>query len=217
MNFITATIKVTEHTGVVKAYGLDYLTASAEITGSSGSGATKLRLLNYNGGEKGEVFKALPIGKTTLITGQIIFPDDKNAVMDVIVRTIEPSVANDMYVNQVVLASAFFGKGEIKTQSNSNVSLSIGVKNDNQDQASWLRLEIAPTLFDKLEARRKTGRKLTALGYLREYRSEGSEGAYRALVCADFTTDYEGPREGRSQSASAAGYAETEPAPDFAT
>ena len=217
MNFITATIKVTQHTGVVKAYGLDYLTAEAEITGSSGSGATKLRLLNYNGGEKGEVFKALPLGKTTLITGQIIFPDDKNAVMDVIVRTIEPSVASDMYVNQVVLASAFFGKGEVKTQSNSNVSLSIGVKNDNQDQASWLRLEIAPTLFDKLEARRKTGRKLTALGYLREYRAEGSEGAYRALVCSDFTTDYEGPREGRSQSASAAGYAETEPAPDFAT
>ena len=115
-------------------------------------------------------------GKTTLITGQIIFPEDQDAVMDVIVRTIEPAVAADMYVNQVVLASAFFGKGEIKTQSNSNVSLSIGVKNDNQDQASWLRLEIAPALFDKLEDRRKTGRKLTALGYLREYRKDGSEG-----------------------------------------
>ena len=57
MNFITATIKVSRHTEVVKAYGLDYLTAEAEITGTSGKGATKLRLLNYNGGEKGEVFQ----------------------------------------------------------------------------------------------------------------------------------------------------------------
>ena len=217
MNFITATIKVTQHTGVIKAYGFDYLSADAEITGSGGKSATKLRLLTFNGNEKGEVFKTLPTGKTILITGQIVFSNDQNAVMDVIVNTIEASVAADMYVNQVVLASAFFGKGDLKFQSNSNVSLSIGVKNDNQDQASWLRLEIAPTLLDKLEARRKTGRKLTALGYLREYRAEGSEGAYRALVCSNFTTDYEGPREGRSQSASAAGYAETEPAPDFAT
>ena len=217
MNFITATIKVTQHTGVISAYSNDYLSAEAEITGAYGSNATKLRLLNYNGGDKGKAFAALETGKTTLITGQIVFPEDPKEVLDVIVRTIEPSVPQDTYVNQVVLASAFFWTEETKTQRNENLSVSFGVKNDNQDKPTYLTLEVQPNLFNKLESRIKTGRKFTPVGYLREHRKEDKDGAYRALVCWDFSTDYEGARKGRSQPASAAGYAETEPAPDFAT
>ena len=219
MNFIAATVELKEALpGNVKAYGLDYVAAEAVIPGNNESSQVKLRLLCYDRqGPKLEAFDSWKTGTRALVTGNIVFSDDTSAPLDLVVTTLESSIPQDMYCNQVVLGNAFFGSDEIKERRNGQVAVKIGSTLDNSDITTWLFMEIHESRKAKLNDRIRKGRPICVQGYIREFRKEGDTSPYRAIVTNDFTTRKETPRTrgGPQTSGSAKGYGEIDPTPEY--
>ena len=219
MNFIAATVELKSFVpDTVNAYGLVYCGANAVIPSSSSAGEVQLRLLCYNSeGPKLSAFKGWKEGNRALITGNLVFSDDTKQPLDLIVNTIETNVPQDMYCNQVVLGNAFFGSDEIKDRRNGQVAVKIGTTLDNSDVTTWLFLETYEARKAKLQERIRKGRPICIQGYLREYRKDDSDSPYRAIVASDFTTRKERPqtRNNPQTNASAAGYTEVDPTPDY--
>ena len=219
MNFIAATVELKSFvTDTVNAYGLVYCGANAVIPSSSSAGEVQLRLLCYNAeGAKLSAFKGWKEGNRALITGNLVFSDDTKQPLDLIVNTIETNVPQDMYCNQVVLGNAFFGSDEIKDRKNNQVAVKIGTTLDNSDVTTWLFLETYEARKKKLSERIRKGRPICVQGYIREYRKDDSDSPYRAIVASDFTTRKERERAGKNPqtNASAAGYTEVDPTPDY--
>ena len=219
MNFIAATIELRSHIeDSISAYGLDYCGANAVVPGSNSASEVQLRVLCYNrSGAKLSLFKEWKPGTRALITGNIVFSDDMTKPLDVIVTTIEPSIPNDVYCNQVVLGNAFFASDEIKDRKNNQVAVKIGTSLDNSDIVTWLHLETHESRKQKLQSRIRKGRPICVQGYLREYRKDDSDSPYRAIVASDFTTrkDREKSNKNPQTNGSAAGYAEVDPTPDY--
>ena len=115
MNFIAATIELRSFIAdPINAYGLDYCGADAVVPAGSGASEVQLRILCYNReGAKLSLFKDWKEGTRALITGNLVFSDDVSKPLDLIVTTIEPSIPDNVYCNQVVLGNAFFGSNEI--------------------------------------------------------------------------------------------------------
>ena len=219
MNFIAATVELKSFvTDTVNAYGLVYCGANAVIPSSSSAGEVQLRLLCYNAeGAKLSAFKGWKEGNRALITGNLVFSDDTKQPLDLIVNTIETNVPQDMYCNQVVLGNAFFGSDEIKDRKNNQVAVKIGTTLDNSDVTTWLFLETYEARKKKLSERIRKGRPICVQGYIREYRKDDSDSPYRAIVASDFTTRKERERTSKNPqtNASAAGYTEVDPTPDY--
>ena len=219
MNFIAATIELRGHiTDPINAYGLDYRGANGAVPGTGSNSEVRFRLLCYNReGAKLDSFVNWKEGTRALITGDIVFSDDPTQPLDLIVKTIETNIPQTMYCNQVVLGNAFFGSDEIKDRKNDAIAIKIGSSLDNSDVVTWLFMETHSSRRKKVEDRVRKGRAICVHGYLREYRKDETESAYRAIVASDFTT-----RKDRSSSAknpatagTAAGYAEVDPTPDY--
>lgn len=186
------------------------------MPGSRSNAEVRFRLLCYNNpGPKLEVFGGWAPGRRALVSGHILFSGDPKDPLELIVKTIEPNIPQDMYCNSVVLGNAFFGNDEIKTRKNGQLAVKIGTTLDNSDVTTWLHLETDPSRGPKLAERVRKGRALCAQGYLREYRKDDDESPYRAIVADDFTTrkDYEKPAQGGKERGSAVGYAEADPTP----
>ena len=219
MNFIAATVELrSTESNPVNTYGLHYRSANAVVPASNSAGEVQLRLLCYDReGPKLNAFTNWKEGTRALITGNIVFGDDPAAPLDLIVSTIEPNIPQDMYCNQVVLGNAFFGSDEIKERKNDQVAVKIGSTLDNSDVTTWLFLETHESRKSKLNDRIRKGRPICVQGYFREYRKEGGDSPYRAIVASDFTTRKDGAKARRRPEAdgSAAGYAEVEPTPDY--
>ena len=219
MNFIAATVELKSFVpDTVNAYGLVYCGANAVVPSSSSAGEVQLRLLCYNSeGPKLSAFKGWKEGNRALITGNLVFSDDTKQPLDLIVNTIETNVPQDMYCNQVVLGNAFFGSDEIKDRRNGQVAVKIGTTLDNSDVTTWLFLETYEARKAKLQERIRKGRPICIQGYLREYRKDDSDSPYRAIVASDFTTRKERSqtRNNPQTNASAAGYTEVDPTPDY--
>ena len=219
MNFIAATVELKSFVpDTVNAYGLVYSGANAVIPSGSSSGEVQLRLLCYNTeGAKLSAFKSWKEGNRALITGNIVFSDDTKQPLDLIVNTIETNVPQDMYCNQVVLGNAFFGSDEIKDRRNNQVAVKIGTTLDNSDVTTWLFLETYDARRKKLTDRIRKGRPICVQGYIREYRKDDSDSPYRAIVASDFTTrkERDRSRSNPQTNASAAGYTEVDPTPDY--
>ena len=122
-----------------------------------------------------------------------------------------------MYCNQVVLGNAFFAEDQIKERRNEQVAVKIGTSLDNSDIVTWLYLETHESRKKKLKDRIRKGRALCIQGYLREYRKDDTDSAYRAIVASDFSTRKEQKRSGRNPqtNGSAAGYTDVDPTPDY--
>ena len=219
MNFIAATVELRDFVAnPINAYGLDYSGADAVIPSGNSAGEVKLRLLCYNRpGPKLETFGGWKQGTRALITGNLVFSDDTSQPMDLIVTTIEPNIPQDMFCNQVVLGNAFFGSNEIKDRKNDQVAVKIGTTLDNSEIVTWLFLETHESRRKKLTDRIRSGRPICVQGYLREYRKDGSDSPYRAIVASDFTTrkDKERTQRNPQTNGSAAGYSEVDPTPDY--
>ena len=219
MNFIAATVELKSlGTDTVNSYGLEYQYADAVIPAGNSNGEVRLRLLCYNRpGPKLEALGGWKVGNRALVTGNLVFSEDTGKPLDLIITTIEINIPNDMYCNQVVLGNAFFGADEIKERKNGIVATKIGTTLDNSDVTTWLYLETHESRKPKLEARIRKGRALCVQGYLREYRKDDNDSAYRAIVASDFSTrkDREKRSSNRPQTGSAAGYAEVDPTPDY--
>ena len=219
MNFIAATVELKSlGSDTVNAYGLEYQYADAVIPSGNSNGEVRLRLLCYNRpGPKLEALGGWKVGNRALITGNIVFTEDTAKPLDLIITTIETNIPNDMYCNQVVLGNAFFGASEIKERKNGTVATKIGTTLDNSDTTTWLYLETHESRKPKLEQRLRKGRPICVQGYLREYRKDESDSAYRAIVASDFSTRKDRERRGGPSQAtgSAAGYAEVDPTPDY--
>ncbi len=219
MNFIAATIELRSFiSDPINAYGLDYCGANAVVPAGSGASEVQLRILCYNReGAKLSLFKEWKEGTRALITGNIVFSDDVTKPLDLIVTTIEPSIPDNVYCNQVVLGNAFFGSNEIKDRKNDQVAVKIGTTLDNSDIVTWLFLETHESRRKKLTDRIRSGRAICVQGYLREYRKDGSDSPYRAIVASDFTTrkDKERTQRNPQTNGSAAGYSEVDPTPDY--
>ena len=219
MNFIAATVELKEFVPEsVKAYGLDYVAATAVIPGNNESSQVKLRLLCYDRqGPKLDGFKAWKSGTRALVTGNLVFSDDTSAPLDLVVTTLENSIPQDMYCNQVVLGNAFFGSDEIKERKNGQVAIKIGSTLDNSDITTWLFMETHESRKAKLTERVRKGRPICVQGYIREFRKEGDTSPYRAIVANDFTTRKETPRTGRGAptTGGAKGYGEVDPTPEY--
>ena len=219
MNFIAATIELRSFiSDPINAYGLDYYGANAVVPAGSGASEVQLRILCYNReGAKLSLFKEWKEGTRALITGNIVFSDDVTKPLDLIVTTIEPSIPDNVYCNQVVLGNAFFGSNEIKDRKNDQVAVKIGTTLDNSDIVTWLFLETHESRRKKLTDRIRSGRAICVQGYLREYRKDGSDSPYRAIVASDFTTrkDKERTQRNPQTNGSAAGYSEVDPTPDY--
>ena len=147
MNYIAATVDIVAHSEeLVTTYG-EHAQASAVIPGNGPQASVKLRLLCHNGGSaKLAAFKNLKTGTRAFITGNIFFAHkDTSSPLDVIVVTLEPTVPQSMYCNQVVLGNAFFtaGKDEIKEQKSGNCAVNIATSLDNSDDVTYLKMEIA--------------------------------------------------------------------------
>lgn len=220
MNFITATVDIVSHSDeLVTTYG-EHAQASAVIPGNGSQAQVKLRLLCHNGGTmKLTTFKGLQPGKRVLITGDIVFANkDTSSPLDVIITTLEPTVPEGMYQNQVVLGNAFFtaGKDEIKEQKSGNYSVNIATSLDNSDNVTYLKMELDPSRKPKLESRIRKGRQLCVLGSIREFRD--GDFLYRAIVASNFTNrkDYDGKKQKQpANTGTAAGYAEQDPLTDY--
>ena len=219
MNFIAATVVLkASNSEPVTAYGLSYRTAEAAIPGAGGNSEVRLRLLCYDrAGQKLDAFTNWKEGNRALITGNLVFSDDTSKPLDLIVSTIETTVPQDMYCNQVVLGNSFFASDEIKERKNGVVAVKIGTTLDNSDITTWLFLETHESRKKKLEERIRKGRAICVQGYIREYRKDDSDSPYRAIVASDFTTRKEQRKNGRNPqtNGSAAGYAEVDPTPDY--
>lgn len=216
MNYIAATVDIVAHSEeLVTTYG-EHAQASAVIPGNGPQASVKLRLLCHNGGSaKLAAFKNLKTGTRAFITGNIFFAHkDTSSPLDVIVVTLEPTVPQSMYCNQVVLGNAFFtaGKDEIKDQKSGNCAVNIATSLDNSDDVTYLKMEIEPSRKPKLESRIRKGRQLCVQGYIREFRD--GDFLYRAIVASDFTNrkDFEGRKQSVS-TGTATGYAEQDPLP----
>ena len=219
MNFIAATVELRSAIpDPINAYGLQYRGADAVIPAGSSAGEVKLRLLCYDrGGPKLSAFSFWKAGSRALVTGNIVFSDDPNQPLDLLISTIETNVPADMYCNQVVLGNAFFGDDQIKERKNEQVAVKIGTTLDNSDVTTWLYLETHESRKPKLNDRIRKGRPICVQGYLREYRKDSGGSPYRAIVASDFTTrkDQGKARRRPEESGSAAGYAEVDPTPDY--
>ena len=219
MNFIAATVELTgSATDTVDAYGLSYISASAVVPSSSSNGEVRLRLLCYDReGPKLTAFKNWATKTRALVTGNLVFSDDTSQPLDLIVTTLETSIPNEMYCNQVVLGNAFFGSSEIKERKNGQIATKIGSTLDNSDITTWLFLEAHESRKTKLQDRIRKGRPICVQGYLREYRKDDDDSPYRAIVASDFSTRKDRPRGGQNPATngSAAGYAEVDPTPDY--
>ena len=219
MNFIAATVELrSKESNPVNAYGLDYCSSNAAVPASNSAGEVQLRLLCYNReGAKLTTFTNWKEGTKALVTGNIVFGDDPSAPLDLIISTIEPNIPQDMYCNQVVLGNAFFGDDQIKERKNGQVAVKIGSTLDNSDVTTWLFLETHESRKNKLNDRIRKGRPICVQGYLREYRKEGGDSPYRAIVASDFTTrkDSGKARRNPQTNGSASGYAEVDPTPDY--
>ena len=219
MNFIAATIELRSFiSDPINAYGLDYCGANAVVPAGSGASEVQFRILCYNReGAKLSLFKEWKEGTRALITGNIVFSDDVTKPLDLIITTIEPSIPDNVYCNQVVLGNAFFGSNEIKDRKNDQVAVKIGTTLDNSEIVTWLFLETHESRRKKLTDRIRSGRPICVQGYLREYRKDGSDSPYRAIVASDFTTrkDKERTQRNPQTNGSAAGYSEVDPTPDY--
>ena len=219
MNFIAATIELQSFIAdPINAYGLDYRGANAVVPSGSSAGEVRFRLLCYNReGAKLTAFENWKPGTRALITGNIVFSDDATQPLDLIISTIEPNIPQDMYCNQVVLGNAFFGDDQIKERKNGQLAVKIGTTLDNSETTTWLYLETHESRKKKLNDRIRKGRPICVQGYLREYRKDDSDSPYRAIVASDFTTRKDQRKAGRNPqtNGSAAGYAETDPTPDY--
>ena len=219
MNFIAATIELRSHIqDSISAYGLEYCGADAVVPSSNSSSEVQLRVLCYNrSGAKLSLFQKWKPGTRALITGNIVFSDDMTKPLDIIVTTIEPSIPNDVYCNQVVLGNAFFASDEIKDRKNNQVAVKIGTSLDNSDIVTWLHLETHESRKQKLQNRIRKGRPICVQGYIREYRKDDNDSPYRAIVASDFTTrkDREKSNKNPQTNGSAAGYTEVDPTPDY--
>ena len=219
MNFIAASIELRSFIqDPINAYGLDYCGADAVVPAGSGASEVQLRVLCYDReGAKLSLFKDWKPGTRALITGNLVFSDDVSKPLDLIISTIEPSIPNDMYCNQVVLGNAFFASDEIRDRRNNQVAVKIGTYLDNSDIVTWLFLETHESRKKKLTDRLRKGRPICVQGYLREYRKEDSDSPYRAIVASDFTTrkDREQTKRNPQTNGSAAGYTEVDPTPDY--
>ena len=219
MNFICATVELRDFIGEpINAYGLDYCGANGVIPANGGNSETKFRLLCFDReGPKLKTFMNWKPGTRALITGNIVFSDDTARPYDLIVSTIEPAVPQDLYCNQVILGNAFFASDEVKERKNGMLAVKVGSTLDNSDITTWLFLETHESRRQKLTDRIRKGRPICIQGYLREYRKEGDDSPYRAIVAADFTTRKETPRtgKGKTSTGSAAGYNEVDPTPDY--
>ena len=219
MNFICATVELRDFIGEpINAYGLDYCGANAVIPANGGNSETRFRLLCFDReGPKLKAFMNWKPGTRALITGNIVFSDDTSRPYDLIVSTIEPSVPQDMYCNQVILGNAFFASDEVKERKNGMLAVKVGSTLDNSDITTWLFLETHESRRKKLTERIRKGRPICIQGYLREFRKEGDDSPYRAIVATDFTTRKETPRssKGKGSTGSAAGYNEVDPTPDY--
>jgi len=219
MNFIAATIELKSFIGdKINAYGLSYCGADGVVPAGNSNGEVRIRLLCYDKqGPKLQAFENWKTGNRALITGNLAFGDDPSAPLDLIVSTIETNVPKDMYINQVVLGNAFFGSDEIKTQKSGNISIKVGTTLDNKDDTIWLYMETDQARKKKLNERVRKGRQICIQGYLREYRKDDSDSPYRAIVASDFTTRKERERANSNPqtNATAAGYSELDPTPDY--
>ncbi len=219
MNFICATVELKSFVGdPINAYGLDYCGANAYVPGGSGDNSVRFRLLCYDRqGPKLQSFLDWKPGTRALVTGNIVFNDDTSQPLDLVVTTLESAVPQEMYCNQVILGNAFFATGEIKERKNGIQAVKIGTTLDNSDVTTWLFMETNESRKKKLNDRIRKGRAVCVHGYLREYRKEGDESPYRAIVANDFTTrkDYERAGSSPQSSGTAAGYAEVDPTPDY--
>ena len=219
MNFIVATVELRDFiTEPINAYGLDYRGANAVVPASNGASEVRFRLLCYNRtGPKLQSFEEWKPGTRALITGNIVFSDDTSKPLDLIVTTIEQNIPKDMYCNQVVLGNAFFGDDQVKERKNGMVATKIGTTLDNTDVTTWLYLELNEQRKTKLTERIRKGRAICVQGYLREYRKDDSDSPYRAIVANDFSTRKELAKStgSRTQTGTAAGYAEVDPSPDY--
>ena len=219
MNFIAATVVLkSSSSDPVTAYGLSYRSADAVVPSSNGNSEVRLRLLCYDrAGAKLDAFTEWKEGNRALITGNIVFSDDTSKPLDLIITTLEINVPKEMYCNQVVLGNAFFGSDEIRERKNDIVAVKIGTTLDNSDVTTWLYLESHVSRKKKLSDRIRKGRQICVQGYLREYRKDDTDSPYRAIVASDFTTrkDREKSRTNPQTGGSAAGYAETDPTPDY--
>ena len=219
MNFIAATVVLkSTNSDPVNAYGLSYRSADAVVPSGGNNSDVRLRLLCYDrAGAKLDAFNNWKEGNRALITGNIVFSDDTSKPLDLIVSTIETNVPQDMYCNQVVLGNAFFGSDEIRDRKNSQCAVKIGTTLDNSDVTTWLYLETHESRKPKLTERIRKGRPICVQGYIREYRKDDSDSPYRAIVASDFTTRKDQRKSGRNPqtNGSAAGYAETDPTPDY--
>ena len=215
MNFIAATVELREFiTDPINAYGLDYRGADAVVPSGNSAGEVRLRLLCYDReGPKLTAFKNWKPGTRALVTGNLVFSDDTSQPLDLIITTLETTVPQEMYCNQVVLGNAFFGSDEIKDRRNNQVAVKIGTSLDNSDTTTWLYLETHESRKKKLTERIRKGRAICVQGYLREYRKDDSDSPYRAIVASDFSTRKEQPRTNKNPqtNGSAAGYADTRP------
>ena len=219
MNFIAATVELRTHiTDPINAYGLDYRGADAVIPSASGANEVNLRVLCYDrSGPKLDAFLEWKKGNRALITGYLVFSEDTSQPLDMIVTTVEFSIPQDMYCNQVVLGNAFFGSDEIKERKNGQIAIKVGTTLDNADVTTWLFMELHESRKAKLTDRVRKGRGICIHGYLREYRKEGDTSPYRAIVANDFTTRKERERSNGSSrtTGQAKGYAEVDPVPDY--
>ena len=219
MNFIVATVELRDFvTEPINVYGLDYCGANAVVPGNGSASEVRFRVLCYDrSGPKLDNFLSWKPGTRALITGNIVFSDDTSKPLDLIVTTIEQNIPKDMYCNQIVLGNAFFGSDEIKERKNGVVATKVGTTLDNTDVTTWLFLELNEQRKEKLSQRLRKGRAICIQGYLREYRKDDSDSPYRAIVANDFSTRKELPRSNgsRTQTGTAAGYAETDPTPDY--
>ena len=220
MNFIVATVELRELINdPINAYGLDYCGANAVVPGNGGASETKFRMLCFEReGPKLKAFMNWKPGTRALVTGNLVFTDDTSKPYDFIINTIEANIPQDMYCNQVVLGNAFFASDEIKERpKNDMVAIKIGSTLDNSDITTWLFLETHESRKKKLADRVRKGRSICVQGYLREYRKDGDDSPYRAIVASDFTTRKETPRtsKAKGQTGSAAGYNEVDPTPDY--
>ena len=219
MNFIAATVELKSFiSDPINAYGLDYRGADAVVPAGGSSSEVRLRILCYDrAGAKLTSFEQWKPGTRALVTGNLVFSDDYTKPLDLIVTTIETNVPTDMYCNQVVLGNAFFGDDQIKERKNSQVAVKIGTTLDNSEVVTWLYLETHESRKKKLNDRIRKGRALCVQGYLREYRKDDNDSAYRAVVASDFTTRKDREKRGSNPqtSGSAAGYSEVDPTPDY--
>ena len=218
MNFITATIELRSHIpDQINAYGLPYRGADAVIPAANSNSETRVRLLCYDtAGEKLTAFQGSKPGSRILISGQIYFGDDPSQPLDIMVTTIESNIPQNMYVNHVLLGSAFFGKKEPADRGEGRTSfVKIGTNLDNSDTATWLYLEVPDARKAKLKDRYRSGRPLCVQGTIREYRKDDHDEPYRAIKATDFTTRKDKPRANTTTppSSTAAGYGEIDPVP----